>query len=77
VALRRRWSDLSQGTRKLLVIGAVVEGILKIAALIDMKRRPASQIRGPKWMWATSVAVIGSAGILPITYFMLGRRRQT
>ncbi len=77
MALRRRWSDLSQGTRKLLVIGAVVEGILKIAALIDMKRRPASQIRGPKWMWATSVAVIGSAGILPITYFMLGRRRQT
>jgi hypothetical protein len=77
VAQRRRWSDLSHGTRRLLVIAAVVEGILKLAALIDMKRRPASQIRGPKWMWATSVAVIGSAGILPISYFVFGRRRQT
>jgi hypothetical protein len=73
---RRRWSDLSQGQRRLLVGAAVVEGVLKVAALIDIKKRPANQIRGPKWAWATSVAVVGSAGILPISYFIFGRRDQ-
>ena len=72
--MKRRWSDLSQGQRRVLVGVAVVEGALKIAALIDMKNRPASEIRGPKWLWATSVAVIGSAGVLPVSYFLVGRR---
>ena len=71
---RRRWSDLSQRTRRLLVITAVAEGILKLAALIDLKGRPASQVRGPKWLWATLLAVVSSAGILPISYFVFGRR---
>lgn len=74
MAARRQWSDLSERTRRLLAIAAVAEGILKLAALIDIRRRPASQIRGPKWLWATVVAVVGSAGVLPISYFVLGRR---
>ena len=74
MATRKQWSDLSPRTRRLLTVSAVVEGILKLAALIDLKRRPASQIRGPRWLWATAVAVIGSAGVLPISYFVLGRR---
>jgi hypothetical protein len=74
MATRKQWSDLSPRTRRLLTVTAVVEGILKLAALIDLKRRPASQIRGPRWLWATAVAVIGSAGVLPISYFVLGRR---
>ena len=74
MAARRQWSELSERTLRLLAIAAVAEGILKLAALIDIKRRPASQIRGPKWLWATVVAVVGSAGVLPISYFVLGRR---
>ena len=74
MAARRQWSELSERTRRLLAIAAVAEGILKLAALVDIKRRPASQIRGPKWLWATVVAVVGSAGVLPISYFVLGRR---
>ena len=70
----RRWSDLSERTRRLLTIAAVAEGILKLAALIDLKRRPASQVRGPKWLWATVLAVVGSAGVLPVSYFVFGRR---
>ena len=76
MAARRQWSDLSPRTRGLLITAAVAEGILKVAALIDIKRRPASQIRGPKWIWAAVVAVVSSAGILPISYFALGRRRR-
>jgi hypothetical protein len=76
VAARKQWSDLSPRTRSLLRVAALVEGILKLAALIDIKRRPASQIRGPKWMWATAVTVIGSAGVVPISYFVVGRRQD-
>jgi hypothetical protein len=71
---RRQWSDLSERNRRLITITAVAEGILKLAALIDLKRRPASRVRGPKWLWATVLAVVGSAGILPVSYFVFGRR---
>jgi hypothetical protein len=41
---------LSERTRRLLAITAVAEGILKLAALIDLKWHPANQARGPKWL---------------------------
>jgi hypothetical protein len=72
----RQWSDLSERTRRLLIAGAVADGALRVAALIDLKRRPASQIRGQKRMWAAAVAIISSAGVLPISYFAFGRRRE-
>jgi Family of unknown function (DUF5652) len=71
----KRWSDLDESTRKLIIAVVVAEGILKVAALIDIKRRPASQIRGPKWLWAPVVAVVNSAGMVPISYFVFGRRQ--
>jgi len=76
MAARKQWSDLSERNRKLLIAVGVVEGCLKIAALIDIKRRPASQIRGPKWLWAAVVSVVSAAGLLPISYFVFGRKRQ-
>ena len=75
MATKKQWSDLSPRTRRLLTVTAVIEGILKLAALIDIKRRPASQIRGPKWLWAPAVAGISSAGVLPISYVLVGRRQ--
>ena len=75
MADRRRWSDLSPGTRRLIIVAAVAESIIKGAALIDIKRRPANQIRGPKWLWVPVVAVVNSLGIVPISYFVFGRRR--
>ena len=75
MAGRRRWSDLSERTRRLLTLVAVAEGVLKVVALADLRRRPASQVRGPKWLWATALAVVGSAGVLPISYFAFGRRQ--
>jgi hypothetical protein len=73
--IRRRWRDLSEGQRRLVVLGAALDGALKIAALADIKRRPAGQIRGRKWVWAAVVALANSAGIVPLTYFLVGRRR--
>ena len=76
MAVTRKWSDLSERTRKLIIVTAVAESVLKTAALIDIKRRPASQIRGPKWLWAPVVAVVNSAGVVPISYFVFARRPQ-
>jgi hypothetical protein len=45
VAAIRRWSDLSERTRRLLIAAAVIDGVLRVAALIDNKRRPAGRIR--------------------------------
>jgi len=71
-----QWSDLSERTRKLIIAAAVVDVTLRVAALIDIKRRPAGQIRGSKRIWAAVVAFVNSAGVLPISYFVFGRRRQ-
>ena len=71
--MARRWSDLSPRTRKVIIVVGIAEAALKAAAAIDMKRRPADQIRGPKWAWAAGL-VINSAGIIPISYFVFGRR---
>ena len=71
---RKKWSDLSPRTRRLIVVGGAVEGALKLAALIDLVRRPASAVRGSKPLWAFSVLVVNSLGALPIVYFLRGRR---
>jgi hypothetical protein len=72
----QKWSDLSKPTQRLIIVAGVVEASLKAAALVDMKRRPASQIRGPKWVWAPAVTVINSFGLAPLAYFVFGRRRE-
>ena len=72
----RRWSELSERTRRLLLLGAALEGVLKIAALVDLKRRPAAGVRGRKWVWATGITLANSVGAVPIGYFLFGRRRD-
>lgn len=71
---RRRWAELDERVRRVLVVGAVAEGLLKVAALIDIARRPAAEIRGSKLRWAAAVLLINSAGIVPVVYFRRGRR---
>lgn len=71
---RKTWGELNAGTRRLIVAGAVIEGILKLAALIDLARRPASDVRGSKIKWALAIVLINAVGAVPITYFVRGRR---
>jgi hypothetical protein len=74
--VRRRWADLSERQRKLIVVAAAVEAALKAAALADLRRRPASEIRGSKAAWSVGVVAVNSFGLAPLAYFLYGRRRQ-
>jgi hypothetical protein len=72
--MARRWSDLSDRSRRLIIAAATTEAILKTAVLIDLKRRPASQIRGSKGTWTVAAVLVNSAGLGPLAYFVFGRR---
>jgi hypothetical protein len=75
--LRRRtpWRELTPRQRQAMMVrGALQAGLLAVA-LIDLRRRPASQIRGPKPLWA-AICFANYLGAGPIAYFLLGRRRQ-
>ena len=67
----RRWNDLSGTQRRLLVLLAVVQVSLALAAWVDLARRPADQVNGRKPAWAAAIAVnfVG-----PLLYFCRGRR---
>ena len=68
----RRWSELSSGQRRAIVLSGVVQVTLLIAALVDIRRRPQEEIRGSKRLW-TAAAFVNFVG--PLSYFVLGRRR--
>lgn len=71
----KRWNDLDPRVRRLIVVTGVIEGVLKVAALIDLARRPAADVRGSKAPWAAAISLANSAGAVPIVYFRYGRRR--
>ena len=76
VALRHRtpWRELTPRQRKAMMVrGALQFGLLS-AALYDLHRRPASQVRGPKPLWV-AISLTNYLGAGPIAYFLLGRRR--
>jgi len=69
----KKWSDLSDAQKNAIKILALAELTLKIAMLVDIGRRPASQIRGPKNAWRAAAAV-NTLG--PVSYFAFGRRKD-
>ncbi len=72
---KKRWSELSPRSRRLIVVGGVLEGILKTAALVDLRRRSAGEVRGPRWAWALGIVLANSVGAVPAAYLLVGRRR--
>ena len=71
ITTQKRWSDLSRGRQIAIIAGGVAEVAMTAAALTDLARRPAAQVRGPKVLWALSF-VVQPFG--PIAYRALGRR---
>ena len=67
----KRWDELTDRQQKSLIVLAGVELILTTVALIDLARRPAEQVRGPKALWALGCFI---QPIGPIAYLAAGRR---
>lgn len=69
---KKRWSELSSGQQVAVVtLGALQVG-LAVVAWVDLARRPAERVNGPKPLWAAAIA-INTVG--PVAYFWKGRRR--
>ena len=54
---RRSWNDLSDRGKTAVLVLASVQLSLAVTAWIDLVRRPASQVRGSKVVWAAVIAV--------------------
>ena len=67
----KKWSDLSTRQRRVISVVGAVEAVMTVAALVDLGRRPASRVRGPK-----AALIVGAfvQPVGPIVYFVLGRR---
>ena len=70
---KKRWSDLSPRMRRFIIVGGAFETALKVLALVDLKRRPAEQLRGSKAKWAAAIVLVNSVGAVPLIYFAYGR----
>jgi hypothetical protein len=72
-----KWDELSPQQRRLIIVGGALEGALKVAALVDLARRPTAEVKGSKLLWALAITLINSVGAVPIAYFRYGRRRPS
>jgi hypothetical protein len=69
---KKRWRDFTPLQQRAIVVAAAAELVTTTAALVDLKRRSRSQVRGPKLLWVLAF-VVQPFG--PLAYFSFGRRR--
>lgn len=71
---RKQFSELSPVAKRGVILGGAVQLALLIVSGIDLIRRPAEQVRGPKPAWGAALFVnfVG-----PIAYLAFGRRRKS
>jgi len=67
----KRWSDLTDTQRRLVVAGGLVELVVTSVAARDLARRPRNDVRGSKVLWAAAFAV---QPVGPLAYLLVGRR---
>ena len=68
---RRRWQDLSDRRRFVILTLGSIQLSLAATAWADLATRPAGQVNGTKRFWALAIAV---NWVGPISYFRWGRR---
>lgn len=68
-----KWSELNPTQQRAICVAGAIEVVMTAAALRDLGRRPASEVRGPKSAWALALFV---QPVGPIAYFGFGRRRD-
>lgn len=71
---KKQRRELSPATRFVLgTLGAIDMG-LRVYALVDIARRPAEQVEGPKEVWVPALVLVNSVGLLPLAYLRWGRK---
>ncbi|AJK68898.1 hypothetical protein B840_06465 [Corynebacterium marinum DSM 44953] len=68
---RQKFTDLPLPAKVGVVAGVAAEVSAKIAAWVDLYRRPADKVRGPKWAWAVAQLI---NGVGPAAYWSFGRK---
>lgn len=71
-----QWNSLSPAMRRTVIGLGAVDAALRIAALVDLARRPADEVNGPKAAWAAALVVVNSVGALPLSYAVWGRKNS-
>lgn len=69
---KKKWSEFSPAQKAGSIVAGIVQVALLVAALVDIRRRPAEEIRGRKGLWA-AFAFVNWIG--PISYFLFGRKQ--
>lgn len=69
--MSRRWDELSDTQKAVLLSLASVQVALAVAAWTDLAVRPADRVNGSKATWA---AVIAVSFVGPVLYYTRGRR---
>lgn len=69
---KRRWADMSRPERTAIITLGSIQLVLTTVAGVDLYRRPAEDIRGPKLLWWPIIFV---QPVGPIAYLKFGRRR--
>lgn len=70
---KKRWREYTPAQRARIMLIGSIQFVLLAAALRDIRRRPAAEIKGSKRLW-TMLSFVN--GIGPVAYFSLGRRRH-
>ena len=70
---KHKWNELTPIQQATIAGVGLFQVLLLIAALVDLRRRPAAQINGNKKLW-TLAAFINFVG--PVAYFVFGRKRS-
>lgn len=68
---KKKWSELNPSQQCAICVAGALEVVMTVAALRDLGRRPAAEVRGPKPAWALALFV---QPVGPIAYFAYGRR---
>ncbi|MFP4438215.1 MAG: PLDc N-terminal domain-containing protein [Chloroflexaceae bacterium] len=69
---KKRWEDLTGAQKVGIIVMTMVQLGLLAGALWDIRKRPADEINGNKWVWV-GVSLINYVG--PLAYFKYGRKQ--
>ena len=70
---KKTWKEMSPSSKAGTIIVAIVQLSLLVAAQLDISKRPAALINGPKGAWRAA-SFINFVG--PMGYFIFGRKRS-